>query len=299
MIWQGVLPAITTPFTASGSVDAAAVERKLERLEAAGCRAVVPGGSLGEGSTLSFDEKTRLTALCVGHSEGRLPVVPGVAAASTREAVDLAVAAAEAGASGLMVLPPYLHRGPLEEVVLHVEEVVAATGLPCMLYNNPAAYGADLTPQAIAQIADRHENVEAVKDSSGDVRRLTALRLELGDRLALLVGLDDVLLEGVQAGASGWVAGLVNAFPDESVALFEAAVSGRTDTARALYSWFLPLLRLDTEPEFVQLIKYVEALVLGESPAVRPPRRALAPHQAERVASIVEAALGSRPEPSP
>ncbi len=299
MKWEGVLPAITTPFTPAGAVDETAVAKKLDRLEEAGCHAIVPGGSLGEGTTLSFEEKTDLTALCVRHAEGRLPIVPGIAAASTDEAVRLARAAAESGASGLMVLPPYLHRGPVEEVTLHIGEIVASTSLPCMLYNNPAAYGADLTPDIVAQIAADHPNVQAVKDSSGDVRRLTALSTELGDRLTLLVGLDDVLVEGVHAGASGWVAGLVNAFPKESVALFHAARARSAETTRALYAWFLPLLRLDTEPEFVQLIKQVEALVLGESAAVRPPRRPLSPTQARRVESLVEAALSTRGELMP
>lgn len=299
MNWEGVLPAITTPFTPAGSVDEEACAKKLDRLEKAGCRGIVPGGSLGEGTTLSFDEKTQLTAFCVRHLDGRLPVVPGIAAASTKEAVRLARAAAEAGATGLMVLPPYLHRGPVEEVTLHIEDVVASTPLPCMLYNNPAAYGADLTPDIVARLAARHPNVEAVKDSSGDVRRLTALEAELGDRLTLLVGLDDVLVEGVRAGARGWVAGLVNAFPRESVALFEAARTGSEETTRALYAWFLPLLRLDTEPEFVQLIKQVEALVLGESAAVRAPRRPLQPSPLRRVTSLVETALRTRPELKP
>jgi 4-hydroxy-tetrahydrodipicolinate synthase len=165
-----------------------------------------------------------------------------------------------------------------------------------MLYNNPAAYGADFTPETIAELAQAHDNLVAVKESSGDTRRVTAVRALCGDRLSVLVGLDDMLLEGVAAGASGWVAGLVNAFPRESVALYEHARAGRVPSATALYRWFLPLLRLDTLPEFVQLIKLVQHAVHGGDERVRPPRQPVQGALRERALSLVQQALSQRPE---
>jgi 4-hydroxy-tetrahydrodipicolinate synthase len=294
MRWTGVIPALTTNFTAKGALDLKALARHCDWQIAHGVRGLVCCGSLGEAATLSADEKLAVARTCVKAARGRVPVALGVAALSTADAVALARAAADAGCAGLMVLPPYVYSSDWREMRAHVSAVLSATRLSCMLYNNPPAYKTDFTPAQVAELARKHRNLRAVKESSGDVRRITALRALLGDRLALLVGLDDAVLEGVRAGASGWIAGLVNAFPAESVALFEAARSGDA-SADALYAWFLPLLRLDAEPKFVQLIKWVQARERRGTPTVRAPRLALAGDDLARVKRLYAAARATRP----
>jgi len=294
-LWSGVIPAITTPFTGDDRVDHEFLAKHCRWLVEHGCAGIVALGSLGEGATLAFDEKVAILETCVAAVGERVPVAPGVAALSTAEAVRLARRAEAVGCRGLMVLPPYVHKGPWHETEAHFEAVFAATGLSCMLYNNPIAYGTDVRPEAIAGFAARHANLHAVKESSGDARRVTAVAALLGDRLALLVGLDDMVLEGVAAGAAGWIAGLVNALPAESVELFRRARAGEWASARALYRWFLPLLRLDTVPEFVQLIKLVQQEVGMGSERVRPPRQPIRGGERERVLALVRAALASNP----
>src|SRR5262245_4445763 len=234
--FTGVLPATTTPFLADGEVDHDFLARHVRWLLERGCHGIVPLGSLGEGATLTFQEKRAILRTVVG-AAGGAPVLPGIAALSTQQARELATAAADAGCHGLMVLPAYVHRGELREAEAHVSAVIAATKLPCMLYNNPVAYGTDFTPACIEALARRHPNLLAVKESSGDARRVTAIAALCGERLGLLVGLDDMVVEGVAAGAGGWVAGLVNALPAQSVALFELARQGAA-AAQALYRWF-------------------------------------------------------------
>jgi dihydrodipicolinate synthase/N-acetylneuraminate lyase len=224
-------------------------------------------------------------------------VVAGVSALSTTDAVSLARAAAEAGCGGLMVLPPYVYQGDWPEMRAHVSAVINATPLSCILYNNPIAYGTDFVPEQVRAFCD-HKNLHAVKESSGDVRRFTALRALLHDRLALFVGMDDAVLEGVAMGATGWIAGLVNALPDESVLLFEHAMAGRADQAVKLYEWFLPLLRLDTVPKFVQLIKLVQEEVGLGSERVRAPRNVLIGAEREMVLAIIRERLASKPASS-
>jgi 1-pyrroline-4-hydroxy-2-carboxylate deaminase len=291
--WRGVLPAITTPFAADLSIDHERLAEHCERLLAAGCAGVIPGGSLGEGATLTTEEKAAATATCAAALGGRGAVVTGIAALSTAAAVDLALRAQEAGADGLMVLPPYAYSTDWREMKAHVVAVLEATDLPCLLYNNPVSYGTDFRPEQIAELATEHTNLEAVKESSADVRRVT--ELVRSTDLEILVGVDDLIVEGVAAGAVGWVAGLVNAFPDESVELYELARAGRVEEARALYAWFLPLLRLDTVPKLVQLIKLAQALAGQGDWRVRPPR--LAVEGAERAAAeaTIREALASRP----
>jgi len=295
MKFQGVLPAITTEFTADGEIDHAFVRQHVAWQIESGARAIIPCGSLGEGATLDPDEKVALMRSCV-EAAGDVPVVPGIAAASTRTAVWLCRQAREVGCRGLMVLPPYIHKGPWGEMEAHFDALLTATELPCMLYNNPPAYGVDALPERIARLAERHANLVAVKESSGDARRVSALRALCGERLQLCVGLDDMLLEGVAAGARGWVAGLVNALPRESVQLFDLAVAGRDEQAFALYSWFLPLLRLDTVPEFVQLIKLVQVELGRGTERLRAPRTPAAGAQREEALAVIRAALASRPK---
>ncbi|MBM4063164.1 MAG: dihydrodipicolinate synthase family protein [Planctomycetes bacterium] len=293
--FQHVLPAITTPFRDDGTVDHEFLARHARWQLDAGCAGIVPLGSLGEGATLEFDEKLAILRTLVGACAGK-PVLPGIAAPGTAQAVRLAEAAERAGCAGLMVLPPYVHRGELRETTAHVAAVLRATRLPCLLYNNPQAYGADFTPQCIAGLAAQHRNLVAVKESSGDVRRVTAIREIAGDRLAVLVGLDDMVLQSVAEGATGWVAGLVNAFPVESVRLFELARAGRAAEALELNRWFLPLLRLDALPEFVQLIKLVQQQVGQGSERVRPPRLPLQGALRKHALEVLRTALAARPE---
>ena len=293
--WTGVLPAITTPFHADLSVDHGALADHVRWLIESGCGGVVALGSLGEGQTLTADEKIRIVATCRKAVPRSLPVIAGISALSTVEGIDLARRAADAGCDGLMVLPAYVYRGDWRETRAHFTAVIGATSLSCMLYNNPIAYGTDVSPDQLAELAEQHDNLHAVKESSGDVRHITALRERLGDRLALFAGLDDMILESIPMGATGWIAGLVNAFPLESVQLFELGRAGRIDEARALYEWFLPLLRLDTMPKFVQLIKLVQAEVGRGTATVRPPRLELEGRELDDVRSLIRERVASRP----
>jgi len=296
MRWQGVIPAMTTQFKPDLSVDQAAVAKHAQWLVENGCAGVVALGSLGESATLRFDEKVAVLQTCVGALDRKAPVAAGIAALSTAEAVALARAAEKAGCSGLMVLPPYVYSSDWREMKAHAQAVIRATKLPCMLYNNPVSYKTDFLPAQIAELAEENPNLAAVKESSSDVRRVTALHTLCGDRLALLVGVDDAIVEGVRAGAVGWVAGLVNAFPRESVALFNYAARGEAKKADARYRWFLPLLRMDTVNKFVQLIKLVQQEVGRGSERVRPPRLILAGAERRAALDALKGALAKRPK---
>jgi 4-hydroxy-tetrahydrodipicolinate synthase len=295
MKWQGVIPAITTPFKPDFSVDADLLVKQVDALVGAGCAGIVALGSLGEGGSLSFDEKKAVLRLCREALAGRAPLVAGVAALTTADAIHLAELGADAGCEGLMVLPPYVYKGDWRETRAHFDAVIGATPLPCMLYNNPIAYGTDVLPEQMVDLALALPNLVAVKESSADVRRVTALRALLADRLAIFVGVDDLILEGIQAGATGWIAGLADALPAESVRLFDLAAAGRVTEARAIYDWFMPLLRLDTVPKFVQLIKLVQQETGLGSETVRPPRLPLEAPEREAVLELVRYALARRP----
>lgn len=296
MNWKGVIPAITTNLKTDLTVDHEALAAHCRWMIDSGCAGIVCCGSLGEAATLAFDEKIAIVRTAVAAVGDRAPVALGIAALSTVEAVALARAAAKAGAQGLMVLPPYVYASDWREMKAHVAAVIAATPLSCMLYNNPPAYRTDFLPEQIAELATEHANLHAVKESSGDVRRVTAIRALCGRRLDVLVGMDDAIVEGIYAGAVGWIAGLVNAFPEESVALFEHASRGDKARALALYAWFLPLLKLDTVPKFVQLIKWVQAEVGRGTPHVRPPRLELAGADLAHARAVLEKALKERPK---
>ncbi len=292
--FRGVIPAITTPFRPDLGVDHAVLAEHAGWLIDAGCTGVVPCGSLGEAATLAADEKLAVVRTLVSAVGARVPVIPGVASLATAEAVRFARDAADAGASGLMVLPPYVYSTDWREMKAHVAAVIGATDLPCMLYNNPISYGTDFAPAHIAELAGENANLVAVKESSADVRRVTALRALTGDRLRILVGVDDAIVEGVAAGADGWIAGLVNAFPAESVRLFRLA--GEDPAAAAeLYRWFLPLLRLDTVPKLVQLIKLAQERVGRGNARVRPPRLELEGAERDAAVATIDAALHAAP----
>jgi 4-hydroxy-tetrahydrodipicolinate synthase len=297
--WSGVIPAVTTPFGEDFAIDHGFMVTHIRWLVDQGCAGIVPLGSLGEAATLSGSEKRTVLETCVGAVGDRVPVIPGISALSTREAAELARDARAIGCRGLMVLPPYVYRTEWRETKAHVTAVIAATDLPCMLYNNPVAYATDFTPEQIAELAGECPNLEAVKESSTDVRRVTAIRALLGDRLAVLVGVDDLIVEGVGAGAAGWIAGLVNAFPAESLALYRRAAEGRKQEAFELYRWFLPLLRMDTVPKFVQLIKLAQERVGMGSARVRPPLLPLVDEELQRARATLERALETRPRLEP
>ena len=296
MKWSGVMPAITTGFDSELNVDHSFVAEHCNWLVDNGCTGIVTPGSLGEGATLTFQEKLDLWSTVTEAVGDRVPVVAAIAALSTREATDLANEAAKRGCRGLMVLPPYVYRSDWREMKAHVQAVFRATELSCMLYNNPVAYGTDFLPEQIEELTSEHGNFNAVKESSTDVRRVTAIRALVGERLSILVGVDDAIVESIGMGACGWVAGLVNALPKESVDLFNYAMSGDHERAMKLYNWFLPLLRMDTVPKFVQLIKLVQQEVGMGSVRVRPPRMELVDGELEDATRIIRAALEDRPD---
>lgn len=289
--WKGVFPAITTPFRPNRSVDHDALAKHVEWMIESGCSGIVPLGSLGEAATLSFDEKVRILEVCSEAIDGEVPLIAGIAGLSTWECVALAQAAERTGCDGLMALPPYVHQGDERETHAHFSAVISATSLPCMLYNNPIAYSVDVTPVQIKALVDTHANLQGVKESSGDSRRVTAVREILGDRVAIFAGLDDMVVEGVRMGAEGWIAGLVNALPRESVRLFELAKANRVEETQTLYERFLPLLRLDVVPKFVQLIKLVQAEVGRGSEVVRPPRLELVGEERQGALELIRSQL--------
>lgn len=294
--WTGVMPAITTPFTAKGAVDHAFIAKHVTWLADHGSTGIVCLGSLGEGATLTFEEKVAILKTVVKAVGARIPVIAGISSLSTAEAITLAQASEAAGCRGLMVLPPYVYSTDWREMKAHVAAVIGATRLSCMLYNNPIAYKTDFSTAQVAELAAEFSNLHAVKESAGDVRRVTSLKAELGNRLAIFVGMDDIIVEGVAAGATGWIAGLVNAFPKESIDLYNLAMAGKTAEAAKLYTWFLPLLRLDTVPKFVQLIKLVQAEVKMGTVTVRAPRLELEGEELKAALKVIRTGLKNRPK---
>lgn len=297
MSWKGVMPAITTCFSEDLRIDHGFMAEHCGWLLDSGCSGIVALGSLGEGATLAFDEKLDVLQTCVRAVKGRGPVIASISALTTWEAVALAKAAVDRGCGGLMVLPPYVYKGEWREMKTHMAAVFRATSLPCMLYNNPIAYGTDFLPEQISELAAEHENFEAVKESSTDARRVSAIRALVDRRLEISVGVDDAILEAIGVGATGWIAGLTNALPRESVDLLNLGIRGEADKAFELYRWFLPLLRMDTVYNFVQLIKLVQAEVGMGTTRVRPPRLELVGQELEQARKIIRDALRTRPQP--
>jgi 4-hydroxy-tetrahydrodipicolinate synthase len=287
---------MTTCFDENLQIDHDFMAKHAKWMLDSGCTGNVALGSLGEAATLTFDEKIAILNNMIATAEGRAPVVAAISALSTAEAVALAKAAKIAGCSGLMVLPPYVYPADWRETKAHMAAIFEATPLSCMLYNNPIAYGTDFTPEQIHELADEHANLNAVKESSTDVRRIAAIRAIQDDRLKILVGVDDAIVESIAMGAAGWVAGLVNAFPVESVALFDCAIHGQMKEAFELYRWFLPLLRMDTVPKFIQLIKLVQQQVGEGNTRVRPPRLELVGEEKKAALEIIHQALLTRPK---
>jgi 4-hydroxy-tetrahydrodipicolinate synthase len=295
--WSGVFPALTTPFNASGELDVPAMERHMQELVRAGVHGLVVNGSLGEAGTLTRAEKLAIIRCARDIASGRIPVITGLAETTTAAASTFAVEAAAAGATGVMLLPPMQYVSDRRETLAYFRTVAAASPLPIMIYNNPVSYRVDITPEMFEELADE-ETFVALKESSDDPRRVTDIINRVGDRYRIFAGVDDLALECLLLGAVGWVAGLVCAFPRETVALYNLAREGRLEEARALYRWFMPLLHLDTSTKFVQYIKLAQARAgLGEE-HVRPPRLPLAGEEREKVEAIVAAAIATRPDVS-
>lgn len=294
MQWKGVMPAMTTAFDQHYQVDHGFMAKHAAWMIENGCTGLIMLGSLGEAPTLSFEEKIAILRNMVKTVGGHVPVVAAISSLSTSESVHLARAANDAGCSGLMVLPPYVYKGDWREMKTYLGDVLHATPLSCMLYNNPVSYGTDFLPEQIAELASEHANLHAVKESSADVRRISAIRA-LASNLSLFVGVDDAIVEGICAGATGWVAGLVNAFPAESVQLFQLASNGDKAAAFALYRWFLPLLRMDTVPKFIQLIKLVQQETGMGSARVRGPRLQVTGSELDQARATIQHALKTRP----
>jgi len=293
--WKGVFPALTTKFTAADEIDFAAIEQHLAFQLDAGVHGLIILGSLGETSTLSHAEKLELVKFFARADRRGRPLIACIAESSTRDAREFAAAAEDSGTDGFMLLPPMRYPSDRRETMTFLHDVAAATTLPIMLYNNPIAYGTDITPDDIVRLAD-NPKFQAVKESAADTRRIPEIRQRLGDRLAIFCGVDDLAFECFALGAVGWVAGLVVAFPRETVRLWELTQAGRWNEARKLYEWFLPLLHLDIGPKFVQQIKLVEALMGVGSAKVRAPRLQLTETEATAVEKILASALENRPE---
>jgi 4-hydroxy-tetrahydrodipicolinate synthase len=291
MNWTGVFPAATTAFRTDESLDLEGSAKHFDVLVRAGVHGLVVLGSVGETHALSFDEKLDLLRAAKDVVKGRVPLVAGVAHTTTRDACRFAE---KADVDGLMLLPATLYPSDPRETVAHFRSVARACGRPILCYNNPVAYGVDLTPRIFAELADE-PNLEAIKESSNDPRRITDLVNELGDRYALMGGVDDLVLESVLLGARGWISGLTNAFPRESLTLWEYATSGRREEALRLYRWFTPLLHLDTHPKLVQYIKLAMAETGRGTETCRAPRLRLEGAERERILGIIRRAVANAP----
>jgi 1-pyrroline-4-hydroxy-2-carboxylate deaminase len=291
---QGVYPAVTTQFKQDQSLDLSATARHIEALLESGVNGLIMCGSLGENQTLSAEEKRRVVETTVAVARGRVPVLSGVAEMSTAAACQYVRDCEKLGASGFMVMPAMVYRADSSEALNHFRRVAAATALPWMLYNNPVGYPVDITPAQLAELADL-ENLVAVKESSANTRRITEIRILLGDRFSLFSGVDDLILESAALGIDGWVAGAGIAFPCENQHFWELTRRGRWDDARAMYRWFYPLLKLDTQVKFVQYIKLaVQETGLGAE-WVREPRLPLIGEEREQVLATIRRAIETRP----
>ncbi|HEV7255280.1 MAG TPA: dihydrodipicolinate synthase family protein [Mesorhizobium sp.] len=293
-MWRGVFPAVTTKFTADDELDPVEMERCFALMIEAGCDGLIVCGSLGEGPMLSNDEKLEVLRIARSVSAGR-PVLLTVNEAATREGAALARRAASAGADGLMVVPSPIYHTNEDETVATLQVVAQAGGLPVMIYSNPVAYRVDVTVSAMEKLADEPLFV-AIKESSDDIRRTTEIINRFDGRFDLFTGVDNLALEALSVGAVGWVAGLVTAFPRETVAIWRLMQAGRRDEALQLYRWFRPLLDLDVSTYLVQNIKLAEVHAIGSNDRVRMPRRPLSGERRAAVEAVIQKALASRPE---
>lgn len=294
--WSGVFPAAVTHFHDDQSLDLPATLRHLDAMIDAGIHGVIMLGTVGENCSLEYTEKLEVLRATVKHVAGRIPVLTGVAECTTRLACRFAQDAEKAGVNGLMVLPAMVYKSDPRETATHFRTVARATGLPIMVYNNPISYGVDITPEMFAELADEPTLV-CIKESSDNIRRITDLVNVCGDRYKLFIGVDDLVLEGVLLGASGWVSGLVNAFPAENRLLWDLALAGKWEAARAVYRWYMPLLHLDTHGKLVQYIKLAVSECGYGSELTRAPRLPLVGEERERILGIIRKGIATRPKP--
>lgn len=293
--WKGVMPAVTTKFTADDQLDLDMFAVNIKAQLEAGVDAIILGGTLGEASTLSKDEKKVLVEKTVELVDGKIPVILNIAEQSTKDAVKAAENAQAYGAGGLMMLPPMRYKSTDYETVEYFKAVAQSTSLPIMVYNNPVDYKIEVTLQMFEELL-KFDNIEAVKDSTRDISNISRIKNSFGDRLNILCGVDTLALESLLMGADGWVAGLVCAFPQETVAIYRLAKSGHTQEAIAIYRWFLPLLELDINPQLVQNIKLAEVATGIGTEYVRAPRLPLQGDERERVLKVIENGVASRPK---
>lgn len=293
--WEGIYPAVTSKFFEDESLDLKSFAHNLEAQINAGIDGIVLGGSLGEASTLSETDKNTILATALGVSNGRIPVLMNIAEQRTTDAIRLAQEAEKNGAHGLMLLPPLKYNPGPRETVTYFKTIAKSTGLPIMIYNNPVDYKVHVTVNMFEQMVDQ-ANIQAVKESTRDITNVTRMRNAFGDRIKILCGVDTIALECIAAGADGWVAGLVNAFPRETVVIFKLVKANRIQEALEIYRWFMPLLELDIHPKLVQYIKLAEvAAGIGTEP-VRAPRLPLIGEERERILGIINKGVANRPD---
>jgi dihydrodipicolinate synthase/N-acetylneuraminate lyase len=295
--WHGVFPAATTQFHHDQSLDIRSTLSHLETMIKAGVHGLIMLGTVGENCSLEYSEKFDVLKATVEYVAGRVPVLSGVAECTTALACRFARDAQRIGADGLMVLPAMVYKSDPREAIVHFRTVAAASDLPIMVYNNPVTYGVDVTPEMFAELADEPRLV-AIKESSENVRRITDLKHTCGDRYTLFCGVDDLVLESLLLGATGWVSGLVNAFPAENRLLWDLATSGRWNEALDVYRWYTPLLHLDTHVKLVQYIKLAAQECGLGSEMVRAPRLPLEGEERERILSIIRRGIATRPKPT-
>jgi 4-hydroxy-tetrahydrodipicolinate synthase len=293
--WKGVFPALLTPFDANDQVDLAMYEKNLDAQVDAGIHGIIIGGSLGEASTLTIEEKELLVKFSVTKLAGKIPVIMNIAEGSTREAVRQAALAKEWGADGLMLLPPMRYKADDRETVAFFKAVASSTDLPVMIYNNPVDYKIDVTLDMFAELAAL-PNINAIKESTRDVTNITRLRNRFGTRFAILCGVDPLTVEELALGADGLVAGLVDAFPKETVVMYNLVKAGRMEEAIAIYRWFMPLLELDIHPKLVQYIKLAAVETGIGTEHVRAPRLPLIGEERERVLKVIRDGIATRPK---
>jgi 1-pyrroline-4-hydroxy-2-carboxylate deaminase len=294
--WQGVYPALTTKFTSDDKLDFDAIGHNYQAQLDAGVDAFIISGSLGEASTLEEDEKFDLLRFALEFSNNRVPVILNMTEGSTRKAVSFVQKATDLGADGFMALPPMRYNSDSRETIHFFKAVADATDRPIMIYNNPVDYKVEVTIPMFEQLLAAHDNIQAVKESTRDISNVTRLRNAFGDRLKILCGVDTLAMEELLMGADGWVAGLVCAFPAETVTIYRLVKAGKYDEALKIYRWFLPLLELDIHPKLVQYIKLAEQMAGIGTEAVRAPRLVLEGTEREKVVQIIENGLKMRPK---
>jgi 4-hydroxy-tetrahydrodipicolinate synthase len=293
--WAGIYPAVTTQFKQDGALDLEATQREIDALVKAGVHGLIMLGTVGENCSLLGDEKRKVLSATREAVKGRVPILSGVAEYTTALGSQFAKDAEAIGIDGLMVLPGMVYKADAREALAHFRTVARSTGLPIMIYNNPIVYGVDVKPEGFVDLA-AEKNIVAIKESCDDPRRITDLRNVVGDRYILFCGVDDLVLESVALGIEGWVSGLTDVFPDESLALWNAALAGRLDEARAIYRWFTPTLHLDTHMKLVQYIKLGQQVTGLGSEWVRAPRLPLEGEERKRILALYETAVANRPK---